>query len=208
MQYQADCSCYRALCLLQSYVVCALGLPNVNLVFLSLGALQSLAAFTLSMVLRHIHRCVVIGKRYSTQPWRVRLDTTIISSLPGILYLLCKCESLVSICNNPLGHSSILFRKVGCTCFMKETDFTTARRLLFLWCCFCSPGSHITYYVLPVAAVGFAFHTCLLLVLLLWKPSGDDPALFYVISAAWGVCNAIWETLNFSEFWRHASAQS
>jgi hypothetical protein len=52
----------------------------------------------------------------------------------------------------------------------------------------------------PVAAIGFVFHTCLLLVLLLWKPSGDDPALFYVISAAWGVCNAIWETLNFSEF--------
>ncbi|PNF36999.1 hypothetical protein B7P43_G08046 [Cryptotermes secundus] len=91
----------------KSYVVCALGLPNVNLVFLSLGALQSLAAFTLSMMLRHIHRCVVI-------------------------------------------------------------------------------------------AVGFAFHNCLLLVLLLWKPSGDDPALFYVISAAWGVCNAIWETLNFT----------
>lgn len=31
-----------------------------------------------------------------------------------------------------------------------------------------------------------------------WKPIGDDPALFYVISAAWGVCNAIWEMLNFS----------
>jgi hypothetical protein len=52
----------------------------------------------------------------------------------------------------------------------------------------------------PLAVVGFVFHACLLLVLLLWKPSGDDPALFYVISAAWGVCNAIWETLNFSEF--------
>lgn len=52
----------------------------------------------------------------------------------------------------------------------------------------------------PVTAIGFVFHTCLLLVLLLWKPSGDDSALFYVISAAWGVCNAIWETLYFSEF--------
>jgi hypothetical protein len=61
------------------------------------------------------------------------------------------------------------------------------------------PESHISYFA-SVAAVGFAFHNCLLLVLLLWKPSGDDPALFYVISAAWGVCNAIWETLNFSEF--------
>jgi hypothetical protein len=66
------------------------------------------------------------------------------------------------------------------------------------------PEIHISYLV-SVAAVGFAFHNCLLLVLLLWKPSGDDPALFYVISAAWGVCNAIWETLNFSEFLCHAS---
>lgn len=32
-----------------------------------------------------------------------------------------------------------------------------------------------------------------------WKPISDDPALFYVISAAWGVCNAIWEMLNFSK---------
>jgi hypothetical protein len=63
-----------------------------------------------------------------------------------------------------------------------------------LYYCSC----HVLF--VPVAAVGFAFHTCLLLVLLLWKPSGDDPALFYVIAAAWGVCNAIWETLNFSEF--------
>lgn len=45
------------------------------------------------------------------------------------------------------------------------------------------------------------FHACLLLVLLLWKPSGDDPALFYVIPAAWGVCNAIWEILSFSKFY-------
>ncbi|KAJ9576175.1 hypothetical protein L9F63_006997 [Diploptera punctata] len=91
----------------KTYVVCTLGVPNVSLVFLSMGSLQSLAAFTLSMMLRHIRRCIVI-------------------------------------------------------------------------------------------AVGFVFHACLLLVLLLWKPSGDDPALFYVISAAWGVCNAVWETLNFT----------
>jgi len=46
----------------QYYVLCALGLPNVSLVFLSLGALQSVAAFTLSMMLRHVQRFVVIGK--------------------------------------------------------------------------------------------------------------------------------------------------
>ncbi|XP_033208023.1 UNC93-like protein [Belonocnema kinseyi] len=51
------------------------------------------------------------------------------------------------------------------------------------------------YYVI---AVGFAFHACLLLVLVTWRPAGDDPALFHVISAAWGVCNAIWETLIYT----------
>lgn len=47
--------------------------------------------------------------------------------------------------------------------------------------------------------MGFTFHACLLMVQTVWKPIGDDPALFYVISAAWGVCNAIWEMLNFSK---------
>lgn len=51
------------------------------------------------------------------------------------------------------------------------------------------------YYVV---VVGFAFHACLLLVLLTWRPTGDDPALFHVISAAWGVCNSIWETLIYT----------
>ncbi|XP_075217840.1 protein unc-93 homolog A [Lycorma delicatula] len=91
----------------KSYVVCALGVANIPMVFLSLGILQSVAGFTLSMLLQHIRRYIVI-------------------------------------------------------------------------------------------VMGFVFHSCLLLVLLLWKPTGDDPALFYVIAAAWGVCNAIWDTLSFS----------
>ncbi|XP_054280247.1 protein unc-93 homolog A [Macrosteles quadrilineatus] len=49
-----------------------------------------------------------------------------------------------------------------------------------------------------VISVGFTFHSCLILVLLKWKPTGDDPALFYVIGAVWGVCNSIWECLTFS----------
>ncbi|XP_076249253.1 protein unc-93 homolog A isoform X2 [Calliopsis andreniformis] len=52
---------------------------------------------------------------------------------------------------------------------------------------------HIKRYF--VVVVGFVFHACLLLALITWRPSGDDPALFHVISAAWGVCNSIWETL-------------
>lgn len=52
--------------------------------------------------------------------------------------------------------------------------------------------------VLCLTVVGFVFHACLLLVLTTWRPSGDDPALFHVISAAWGVCNSIWETLIYS----------
>ncbi|KAK6640650.1 hypothetical protein RUM44_012347 [Polyplax serrata] len=89
------------------YVACSLGIPNISLVFLSMGLLQSVAAFTLSLLLQNVPRYLVI-------------------------------------------------------------------------------------------ATGFIFHSCLLLVLLLWKPSGDDAALFYVIAAAWGVCSIIWETLNFN----------
>lgn len=47
-------------------------------------------------------------------------------------------------------------------------------------------------------AAAFFFQACLLLVLSRWKPSQDDSALFYVIAAAWGACNAIWETLLFA----------
>ncbi|KAG5893318.1 hypothetical protein JTB14_000277 [Gonioctena quinquepunctata] len=91
----------------KSYVVCTLGIHRLNLVFVAMGLLQSIAACTLSMLLRTIRR----------------------------------------------------------------------------------------YYVV---AVGFAFHGCLLMVLVVWNPTEDDPALFYVISASWGVCNAIWEMLCFT----------
>lgn len=49
-----------------------------------------------------------------------------------------------------------------------------------------------------IVAAAFFFHACLLLVLSRWKPSKDDSALFYVIAAAWGACNGIWETLLFA----------
>lgn len=51
-----------------------------------------------------------------------------------------------------------------------------------------------------MAGVGVVFQACLLLVLIVWKPTSDDAALFYVISAAWGVCNAIWDTLTFCKY--------
>ncbi|GFU33295.1 protein unc-93 homolog A [Nephila pilipes] len=38
-------------------------------------------------------------------------------------------------------------------------------------------------------------HTGLLMVLWLWTPVRDDVAVFYVIAAGWGLCNAVWETL-------------
>ncbi|GJQ75430.1 hypothetical protein Trydic_g23598 [Trypoxylus dichotomus] len=110
--------------MLESYVVCTLGIHRLNLVFLCMGLLQSIAACTLSMLLRSIRR----------------------------------------------------------------------------------------YYLI---AVGFTFHICLLMVQMIWKPISDDPALFYVISAAWGVCNAIWEMLNYTlltglymENWEPAFANS
>lgn len=49
-----------------------------------------------------------------------------------------------------------------------------------------------------ITAAAFFFHACLLLVLCRWKPSSDDSALFYVIAAAWGACNGMWETLLFA----------
>lgn len=49
-----------------------------------------------------------------------------------------------------------------------------------------------------ITVAGFFFHACLLLVLSRWEPSKDDSALFYVIAAAWGVCNGVWETLVFA----------
>lgn len=48
--------------LLQSYVICTLGIHRLNLVFLCMGLLQSIAACTLSMLLRSIRRYYVIGK--------------------------------------------------------------------------------------------------------------------------------------------------
>lgn len=48
--------------------------------------------------------------------------------------------------------------------------------------------------------MGFVFQACVLMVQLLWKPMNDDPALFYVIPAVWGVCNAIWEVLIFCKY--------
>ncbi|XP_056633728.1 uncharacterized protein LOC130443222 isoform X2 [Diorhabda sublineata] len=91
----------------KSYVVCTLGINRLNFVFLGMGLLQSVAACTLSMLLRSVRRYYVVG-------------------------------------------------------------------------------------------VGFAFHGCLFMVLIVLKPSEDDPAIFYVISAAWGVCNATWEMLSFT----------
>lgn len=51
---------------------------------------------------------------------------------------------------------------------------------------------------IPFTVAAFFFQACLLLVLSSWKPSQDDSALFYVIAAAWGACNGIWETLLFA----------
>ncbi|XP_060865393.1 protein unc-93 homolog A [Metopolophium dirhodum] len=89
------------------YVVCSVGVSNVPTVLLSLGLLQLVAGFTVSLILQHIRR----------------------------------------------------------------------------------------YHII---VIGLAFHSCLLMVLMKWKPSGDDAALLYVIAAAWGVCNAIWNTLCFN----------
>uniref|UniRef100_A0A8D9E3C5 Protein unc-93 homolog A n=2 Tax=Cacopsylla melanoneura TaxID=428564 RepID=A0A8D9E3C5_9HEMI len=68
---------------------------------------------------------------------------------------------------------------------------------------------------LYVMLVGFAFHACLILVLVIWLPAQDDAALLYVISSAWGVCNSIWNGLVFNvlfdlypEYWQGPFAHS
>lgn len=45
--------------------MCTLGIDKLNLVFLCMGLLQSIAACTLSMLLRSIQRYIVIGNVYS-----------------------------------------------------------------------------------------------------------------------------------------------
>ncbi|ETN59899.1 hypothetical protein AND_008481 [Anopheles darlingi] len=103
---------------MKAFVACELGPNSVAGVMIGMGVMQLIAACTLSMLLRHTKRVIVIGNRRS--------------SLPVDLL------------------------------------------------------------------AGFMFHACLLLVLLRWKPSRDDSAVLYVIPAAWGVCNAVWETLLFA----------
>ncbi|KAK7595348.1 hypothetical protein V9T40_013173 [Parthenolecanium corni] len=88
------------------YVICAMGVENAPLIFISLGMLQFVAGVTCSLLIHHVRKYLIVG-------------------------------------------------------------------------------------------VGVVFQACLLLVLIVWKPTSDDAALFYVISAAWGVCNAIWDTLTF-----------
>lgn len=73
-------------------------------------------------------------------------------------------------------------------CFRRQN--TSFSLFSFCFCCRCC------WVIVAVAA--FFFHACLLLVLSNWKPSKDDSALFYVIAAAWGACNGIWETLLFA----------
>ncbi|CAH2008031.1 unnamed protein product [Acanthoscelides obtectus] len=46
----------------KSYVMCTLGIHRLNYVFLAMGLLQSVAACTLSMLLRTIRRYYVVGK--------------------------------------------------------------------------------------------------------------------------------------------------
>ncbi|KAI5696161.1 hypothetical protein M8J75_009041 [Diaphorina citri] len=109
---------------MKSYVSCVIGTVNIPMVLLSSSVLQSVAAFTLSMLLQHVKR-------------------------------------------------------------------------------------------LYVMMVGFAFHACLILVLVVWLPAEDDAALLYVVACAWGVCNSIWNSLVFNvlfdlypEYWQGPFAHS
>lgn len=58
----------------QFYVVCSVGVSNVPTVLLSLGLLQLVAGFTVSLILQHIRRYHIIGilinNMYSVAAWR------------------------------------------------------------------------------------------------------------------------------------------
>ncbi|XP_054723676.1 protein unc-93 homolog A-like [Uloborus diversus] len=56
---------------------------------------------------------------------------------------------------------------------------------------------HIRRLTLLLAAA--LCHAGLLMVLWLWTPVRDDVAVFYVIAAGWGLCNAVFETLTTSK---------
>lgn len=58
--------------------------------------------------------------------------------------------------------------------------------------------SHLSFMTFTFLAAAFFFQACLILVLSRWKPSQEDSALFYVIAAAWGACNGIWETILYA----------
>ena len=51
-----------------------------------------------------------------------------------------------------------------------------------------------------IMAAGTIFSSCLYITLLLWRPRHDDIAMFYVIAAGMGICDAIWQTQSSSEY--------
>ena len=58
-------------------------------------------------------------------------------------------------------------------------------------------SKHIKRFVIVIA--GAIFNLGLLIVLLLWKPRGDDPPMFYVTASCLGLVDAIWQTQSNSE---------
>ena len=50
-----------------------------------------------------------------------------------------------------------------------------------------------------IMLAGTIFSSFLFITLLLWKPRHDDMAMFYVIAAGLGICDAIWQTQSSSK---------
>lgn len=53
---------------------------------------------------------------------------------------------------------------------------------------------------LAVVSAATVFNLLLLIVLLFWRPAADDRAVVYVVAAAFGLCDAIWQTHTKSKY--------
>jgi predicted MFS family arabinose efflux permease len=44
----------------------------------------------------------------------------------------------------------------------------------------------------PIAIFGAILNLALILTMLLWRPNPDEPVVYFVIAALWGLADAIW----------------
>lgn len=146
---------------------------------IGMALMQLVVSCTLSMLLRHVKRLPVLGNKKRKFIYIVDHFSSLFDVYKQILI---PYSNFIEISNffPFLLKNDIFFCPFQAICLSYSTP------MIILISFICS----------PVAA--FLFQACLFLVLSRWKPSQEDSALFYVIAAAWGACNGIWETILFA----------